>query len=132
MRKFWIAIAIGALVCLALGFIWTARLDMPSPPPWWYGKNAVLRFEVWEPGKDMATAAGTIPKGPLDVMYVFGLKASVETDFRGSSGNSLHKVELKPIWKRLQRLPKGEKLSLQEGDARVDLWIDTKEPTAAK
>ena len=124
MRKFWIAIAIGALVCLALGIIWTVRLDVPSPPPWWYGKNAVLRFEVWEPGKDMATLAGTIPKGPLDAMYAFGLKAEVDLDHN-------HKVELKRVWKQLQRLPKGEKLSYEEEGARVDLWIDVKDASGS-
>lgn len=119
MRKFWIAIAIGAVVCLAIGVIWTVRLDVPSPSPWWYGKNAVLRFEVWEPGKDMATVAGTIPKGALDTMYAFGLKADIELDDH-------HKVALKPIWKKLQRLPKGEKLSHEQDGARFDMWIDVK------
>jgi len=119
MRKFWIAMAIGAVLCLAIGIIWTVRLDVPSPPPWWYGKNAVVRFEVWEPGKDMATVAGTIPKGPLDAAYAFGFKADVSLDDN-------HRVELKRVWRKLQRLPKGEKLTYEEEGARIDLWIDVK------
>ncbi|MGH7680486.1 MAG: hypothetical protein ACRENN_00695 [Candidatus Eiseniibacteriota bacterium] len=124
MRNFWIAIAIGAVLCLAIGILWTVRLDVPSPTPWWYGKNAVVRFEVWEPGKDIATVAGTIPKGPLDAMYAIGLKAEVELD-------SHHKVELKRIWKELQRLPKGEKISYEEDGARFDLWIEVKAAPAS-
>jgi hypothetical protein len=116
-RRFWIWIAGGALLCLAIGLIWTARLDVPSPAPWWYGKKAVVRLEVWEPGKDMATFAMTVPKGPLDAMYALGFKASIDLD-------EGRKVELKRVWKELQRLPRGEKLSLEEDDARVDLWIE--------
>jgi hypothetical protein len=116
-RKFWIAIAVGALLCLALGVIWSIRLDVPSPTPWWYGKKAVVHLEVWEPGKDMATFAMTLPKGPLDAMYALGFKASIDLD-------GGRKVELKRVWKQLQRLPRGEKLSFEEEGARVDIWID--------
>ena len=32
-RKFLLAIILGAFVCLAIGIIWTVRLDVPSPQP---------------------------------------------------------------------------------------------------
>ncbi len=116
-RKFWLAIVLGALVCLAIGVIWTIRLDVPNPQPWWYGKKVVVRLEVWEPGKDMATFAMTMPKGPLDAMYVLGLKGNININHgRG--------IELKGIWKRLQRLPRGEKLTLEQEGATVTMWIE--------
>lgn len=116
-KKFWIAMAAGALICLALGIFWTIRLDVPSPTPWWYGKKAVVRVEVWEAGKDMATFAMTMPKGPLDAMYALGLKGEVDLD----SGRDL---ELKNIWKQLQRLPRGEKLKFEQDGDSVFMWID--------
>ena len=36
------------LLSLAIGMVWTARLDIPSPKPWWYGKPVVVRIEVWD------------------------------------------------------------------------------------
>jgi hypothetical protein len=115
--KFWLAIVVGALVCLAIGVIWTVRLDVPSPQPWWYGKKVVVRVEVWEPGKDLATFAMTIPKGPLDAMYALGLKGSININHdRG--------IELKGVWKRLQRLPRGEKLKVEQEGATVLMWIE--------
>jgi len=116
-RKFLLAIVLGAFVCLAIGIIWTVRLDVPSPQPWWYGKKVVVRLEVWEPGKDMATFAMTMPKGPLDAMYALGLKGSIDLDHD-------RKIELKGIWKQLQRLPHGEKLTLDEDGATVTMWIE--------
>lgn len=121
--KFWLAIVLGALVCLAIGVIWTIRLDVPSPQPWWYGKKVVVRVEVWEPGKDLATFAMTIPKGPLDAMYALGLKGSINIDHERD-------IELKGVWKRLQRLPRGEKLKVDEEGATVLMWIE--EPNAAQ
>jgi hypothetical protein len=116
-RKFWLAIVLGALVCLAIGVIWTIRLDVPSPQPWWYGKKVVVRVEVWEPGKDMATFAMTMPKGTLDAMYALGLKGDIEIDHG-------REIELKGIWKRLQRLPRGEKLTLEQNGATATIWIE--------
>jgi len=116
-RKYLLPIVLGALVCLAIGIIWTVRLDVPSPQPWWYGKNTVVHLEVWEPGKDMATFAMTMPKGPLDVMYALGLKGRIDI-------NHGRDIELKGIWKRLQRLPRGEKLTIEENGATATLWIE--------
>jgi hypothetical protein len=79
-RKFWIALALGLLVCLGIGYAWTARLDIPNPKPWWYGKDTVVRVEVWEPGKDMATVGMSLPKKALDFMHVLGLKSEVALD----------------------------------------------------
>jgi hypothetical protein len=117
-----LVIALGALVCLGIGVIWTNRLDVPSPQPWWYGKKAVVHLEVWEPGKDMATFAMTMPKGPLDAMYALGLKGSIDI-------NDGHVIELKGIWKRLQRLPRGEKLTIEQDGATATMWIETREQT---
>ena len=123
-RKFWLAIVVGALVCLAIGIIWTIRLDVPSPEPWWYGKKVVVRVEVWEPGKDMATFAMTMPKGTLDAMYALGLKGDIEIDHG-------REIKLKGIWKRLQRLPRGEKLTLEQNGATATMWIEEAKGEAA-
>jgi len=116
-KRFWIAVAAGAVLCLAAGIIWTIRLDVPSPTPWWYGKKAVVRAEVWEPGRDMATFAMTMPKGPLDAFYALGLKGSIDLD-------DGREIELNRVWKRLQRLPRGEKLTFEEDGASIYLWIE--------
>ena len=81
------------------------------------GKKVVVRLEVWEPGKDMATFAMTMPKAPLDAMYVLGLKGNIEIDHG-------REIELKGIWKRLQRLPRGEKLTLEQNGGTVTMWIE--------
>ncbi len=122
--KFLTAIVLGALVCLGIGIIWTIRLDVPSPQPWWYGKKAVVRLEVWEPGKDMATFAMTMPKAPLDAMYALGLKGRIDI-------NDGREIELKGVWKRLQRLPQGEKLTIEQDGSTATMWIETRdgEPT---
>ena len=122
--KYLAAIVLGALACLAIGIIWTARLDVPSPQPWWYGKKAVVRVEVWEPGRDMATFAMTMPKSTLDAMYALGLKGSINLDHGRD-------VELKGVWKRLQRLPRGEKLTIEEEGATVTFWIEVPEAAPA-
>jgi hypothetical protein len=110
-------VILGALACLAIGIIWTIRLDVPSPTPWWYGKRAVVRVEVWEQGKDMATVAMTLPKGPLDAMYALGLKGTINLDHGQGIG-------LKKIWKPLQRLPRGEKLKFEQEGATFTIWIE--------
>jgi hypothetical protein len=117
--KGWLAITLGSLACLAIGVIWTARLDVPSPTPWWYGKKAVVHAEVWEPGHSMATVAMTVPKGALDTMHALGLKANIELD----SGET---VRIDKIWHELQRLPRGQKVTLEEDGATVTVWIDVK------
>ena len=105
------------LFCLAIGIVWTARLDIPSPKPWWYGKPVVVRVEVWEPGHEMATFAMSMPKGPLDAMYALGIKTKIESDHGRD-------IDLRRIWKRLQRLPKGERLEVAEEGATVYFSIE--------
>ena len=107
------------LVCLAIGMIWTARLDIPSPKPWWYGKPVVVRIEVWEPGNEMATFAMSMPKWSLDAMYALRLKGEIEL-------NDDRKVDLRGIWKQLQRLPKGQKLKITDREATVYFSIEEK------
>ena len=115
-RKFWLGVGLLLLACVAVGIYWTSRLDIPNPKPWWYGKDAVVRVEVWEPGKDMATFAMTMPKKTLDTMYALGVKSSIDVDGRD--------VNLRSIWKDLQRLPRDEKLRFTEEDAVVVIWIE--------
>ncbi len=52
-------VSLFAFACLAIGVIWTVRTAPPSLHPWWGGKNATVRVEVWEDGKDMATVGMT-------------------------------------------------------------------------
>jgi hypothetical protein len=118
-RKFWIALALGLLVCLGIGYYWTARLDIPSPKPWWYGKDTVVRVEVWEPGKDMATFAMTMPKKTLDTMHALSLKSTIELD-------SGHTLKIHDLWAQIQRLPYGQRLHISEHDADVYIWIEEK------
>ena len=118
-RKFWIALALGLLVCLGIGYAWTVRLDIPNPKPWWYGRNTVVRVEVWEPGKDMATVGVTMPKKALDYMHVFDLKSDV------GIGQD-HHVDMNELWGQIQRLPKGQRLHLAEDEADVYIWIEEK------
>ena len=40
----------------------------------------MVRVEVWEPGKDMATVGMSLPKKALDFMHVLGLKSEVALD----------------------------------------------------
>jgi hypothetical protein len=115
-RKFLLAIVLGAFVCLAIGIIPDARLDVPLPSRGGT-EEAVVHLEVWEPGKDMATFAMTLPKGPLDAMYALGLKGSINL-------NHGREIELKGIWKRLQRLPRGEKLTIEQEGGTATMWIE--------
>src|SRR5947207_5024759 len=50
------------VVSLAIGVFLTIRTAPPSPMPWWWGKDPDFHVEVWEPGKEMATVAMTMPK----------------------------------------------------------------------
>lgn len=115
-RKFWLGVGLLLLISIAFGIYWTARLDIPSPKPWWYGRDTVVRLEVWEPGKDMATFAMTMPKKALDTMYGLGMKSTIDVDGRD--------IQLRSIWKDLQRLPRGEKLRVTEHDAVLVIWIE--------
>jgi hypothetical protein len=110
----WIAVLI--VVSLAIGIFWTLRLAPPSPTPWWWGKNPNIHVEVWEPGKDMATVAMTMPKRVLDTMFALGLPADV------SAGE--HRVHLNSIWRKLERLPRGQKITLEEEGGKILVWID--------
>ena len=104
------------VISLAIGIIWTIRLAPPSPTPWWWAKNPDVHVEVWETGKDMATVAMRMPKRVFDIMFALGLPASV------SAGD--HKVNLNSIWRKLERLPRGQKLKLEEEGATIYVWID--------
>ncbi len=115
----WLWLGILAVVCLGIGLFWTLRLAPPYPAPWWWNKNPDIHVEVWEPEKDMPTVAMTMPKKTFDTMFALGLPAVI------SAGG--HKVYLNSVRKRLERLPRGEKLKIQEGDATVYLWIDVRE-----
>lgn len=112
---------IGALIVLslAIGVFWTIRTAPPSPKPWWWGKNPDFHVEVWEPGKDMATVAMTMPKKTVDTMFAFGLKSSI------SAGN--HKVYLSAVRSQVERLPRGEKLKVQQDSATIYVWLDVKQ-----
>ncbi|HEX5029835.1 MAG TPA: hypothetical protein VFY90_06855 [Tepidiformaceae bacterium] len=118
-RKFWIALALGLLVCLGIGYAWTARLDIPNPKPWWYGRSTVVRVEVWEPGKEMATVGVTMPKKALDYMHALNLKSEIGLDHG-------YRVNIDELWSKIQRLPKGQRLHLSEEEADVYVWIEEK------
>lgn len=111
---------IGALivVSLAIGVFWTIRTAPPSPAPWWWGKNPDFHVEVWEPGKEMASVAMTMPKKTIDAMFAFGLKSSI------SAGN--HKIYLNSLRSKIERLPRGEKLEIKDGEATIYIWLDVK------
>ena len=115
-RNFLAVVAVVLLIGLGIGIFVTARLDIPKPTPWWFGKKTVVRAEVWEPGKDMATFAMTIPKETLDALYVFGMKSKIDMDG--------HTIALNRVWKDLQRLPRGEKLRFEESGATLSMWIE--------
>jgi hypothetical protein len=112
----WIAALV--VVSLAIGVFWTIRTAPPSPAPWWWGKNSDFHIELWEPGKEMATVAMTVPKKTVDTMFAFGLKSSI------SAGN--HKIYLGSLRSRVERLPQGEKLKIEQDGATVYVWLDVK------
>jgi len=114
-RHFLAVFAVLLLIGLGIGIFWTARLDVPKPTPWWYGKKTVVRAEVWEPGKDMATFSMTIPKQTLDFFYVFGLRSEIELDHRH--------VSFDHFYKQIQRLPRGQKFHLKEDGATLTMWL---------
>ena len=112
----WIAALV--VVSLAIGVFWTIRTAPPSPTPWWFGKNPDFHIEVWEPGKEMATVAMTVPKKTVDTMFAFGMKSSI------SAGD--HKIYLSSVRSRVERLPRGEKLKIEQDGATVYVWLDLK------
>jgi len=114
-RHFLVLVAVLLLIGLGIGIFWTARLDVPKPTPWWYGKKTIVRAEVWEPGKDIATFSMTMPKQALDFLYVFGLRSKIDMDG--------HVFSLDRTWKQIQRLPRGQKLHFQQDGATLSMWI---------
>ena len=119
MKRAGLWIAALVVLSLAIGVFWTIRTAPPSPTPWWFGKNPDFHVEVWEPGKDVATVAMTMPKKTVDTMFAFGLKSSV------SAGK--HKVELNSIRDQVERLPRGQKLEIRDQDSAVIyVWLDVK------
>ena len=112
----WIAALIA--VSLAIGVFWTIRTAPPSPKPWWVGKDTDFHVEIWEPGKSLATVAMTVPKRTVDAMYAFGLKSTISTDH--------HKVYLNQIRSQVEVLPRGQKLTLHEDGATINVWLEEK------
>ncbi|HYJ34169.1 MAG TPA: hypothetical protein VE326_13240 [Candidatus Binatia bacterium] len=111
------------LACLGIGVIWTLRTEPPSAHPWWAGKDAKVRMEVWEPGKDMATFGMTLPKKTVDGMVALGLKSVVQVGHTD--------VDFRRYWRQIQALPPGEKLRIagDEG-ATTYVWIETPDVNA--
>jgi hypothetical protein len=105
------------LACLGLGVIWTLRTEPPSAHPWWAGKDAKVRVEAWEPGKDMATFAMTMPKKTIDTMMALGMKAKMQV---GS-----YDLNLRDYWRQIQALPPGQRLTLHDQGATIYVWIET-------
>jgi hypothetical protein len=117
-RSAGILVAILVVLSLAIGVFWTIRTAPPSPRPWWVGKNTDFHVEVWEPHKDMATVAMTMPKKTVDALYAFGLKSVISTDH--------HKVYLNEIRSQVERLPQGQRLTLHEDSATIYVWLEAK------
>ncbi len=114
---FWIGLLV--VVSLAIGVLWTIRTAPPTgPKPWWWGKNPDFHVEVWERGKEDATVAMTMPKKTVDALVAFGLKSSV------SAGN--HKVYLSQVRAEVERLPRGQWITMHDGDATIYVWLDVK------
>jgi len=118
-RKAGLWILILAVVSLAIGVLYTIRTAPPSPAPWWWGKNPDFHVEVWEPGKEDATAAMTVPKKTVDALVAVGLKYSV------TAGHQ--KVDLGEVRAQVERLPKGQWVMMQDNEATIYVWLDTKD-----
>ena len=120
-----------AAFCLALGYWWTIQVGLPltGQKPWWYGKNAHVRIQVIEEGHDMATVSMRLPKSMMDTMVALGTDAKITMDedqtvVGFTKMTSSREIKLRDIWKDLQRLPKGEKLKVQDGSATLTIWIE--------
>ena len=118
-RKAGLWIILLAVVSLTIGVLWTIRTAPPSPSPWWWGKEPDFHVEVWEPGKADATVAMTMPKKTVDAMFGLGLKSSI------SAGK--YKVSLSEVRTQVERLPRGEWLTLHDEEATIYIWLDTKD-----
>ena len=113
----WIGLLV--VVSLAIGVLWTIRTAPPAgPTPWWWGKNPDFHVEVWEPGKEDATVAMTMPKKTVDALVAFGLKSTVSTGH--------HKVYLSTVRAEVERLPRGQWITMHEEGATIYVWLDVK------
>jgi len=126
-----VVVAAFAAFCLALGYWWSLQVGLPltGPKPWWYGKDAHVRIQIVEEGHDMATVSMRLPKGIMDTMVALGTDAKISLD----SGNTVvgftdsktsQEIRLRDIWKDLQRLPKGEKLTMKKPGSTLTIWIE--------
>jgi hypothetical protein len=116
-RQTILGLSIFAFLCLAAGIIWTLRTEPPSAHPWWAGKEAKVRIEVWEPGKDMPTVGMTLPKRTVDTMVALGMKGKIQAGH--------HSLDLREHWRKIQALPPGEKLKIEDYEATMYVWIET-------
>lgn len=121
-RQAFLLIGIVLLIGLVIGFLWSSRLDAPRDA-WWQGKNVYVHVEVWEPGREIATLGMTVPKSVLDFLRGAGLPTAISI---GDDGGSM-RVEFDDFWKRLQRLKEGERLTYEENDATIQIWMDRNE-----
>ena len=120
-----------AAFCLALGYWWSVQIGLPlnGQKPWWYGKEAHVRIQVLEEGHDMATVSMRLPKGVMDTMVALGTDAKISIDKDNTvvgftNHKSSREIKLRDIWKDIQRLPKGEKLTVEEDGATLTIWIE--------
>jgi len=118
----WIGLLV--VVSLAIGVLWTIRTAPPAgPTPWWWGKNPDFHVEGWEAGKEDATVAMTMPKKTVDALVGLGLKSSV------SAGK--HKVYLSQVHAEVERLPRGQWITMHDNEATIYVWLDVKGSTPA-
>ncbi|HZI88993.1 MAG TPA: hypothetical protein VFD83_00915 [Candidatus Polarisedimenticolia bacterium] len=118
-RKAGLWLLLLAVVSLAIGVVWTIRTAPPSPRPWWWGKNPDVHVEVWEEGKEDATVAMTMSKKTVDAMIGLGMKSSI------SAGK--HRVYLSEVRQQMERLPRGQWLTLHDEEATIYVWLDVKD-----
>lgn len=120
-----------AAFCLALAYWWSLQIGLPltGQKPWWYGKDAHVRIQVIEEGHDMATVSMRLPKGVMDTMVALGTDAKISIDKDNTvvgftNVKTSREIKLRDIWKDIQRLPKGQKLTVQEEGATITMWIE--------
>ena len=120
-----------AAFCLALGYWWSVQIGLPlsGQKPWWYGKDAHVRIQIIEEGHDMATVSMRLPKGIMDTMVALGTDAKISIDKEKTvigytNRKAAREIKLRDIWKDIQRLPKGQKLTVQEDGATLNIWIE--------
>jgi hypothetical protein len=116
-RQTIIGVSVFALLCLAIGIVWTLRTEPPSAHPWWAGKEAKVKIEVWEPGKDMPTVAMTLPKRTIDTMIALGMRSRIEVGHQS--------LDFRKYWRQIQSQPPGAKTQIQEEEATILVWIET-------